>query len=247
MGTERETQAMPFDMPLRISIFADGADKTTIARYCQDSRIAGFTTNPTLMRKAGVADYEAFAREVLDLVGKRSISFEVFSDEFEEMERQALRIASWGSNVAVKIPITNTRRESAAPLMRRLAEQGVRVNATAILSLEQVRAAAEALGPRAGGYVSVFAGRVADAGRDPLPLMQEALKVLADHPGLELIWASPREVFNIVQANAIGCHVITVTSDLLGKMHLFGKDLEDFSLETVRMFFEDAQSAGYRL
>lgn len=231
---------------LRVKIFADGADKTTIARYCLDSRIQGFTTNPTLMRKAGITDYEAFAREVVAMVGTRPVSFEVFSDDFDEMERQAARIAGWGPNVAVKIPITNTKGESAAPLLRRLADRGVRVNATAILSLAQVRIAAEALGA-VPGYVSVFAGRVADAGRDPLPIMEESLKILRDFPGLELIWASPREVFNILQADAIGCHVITVTPDLLGKMHLFGKDLESFSLETVRMFHEDARKAGYEL
>ncbi|MEO5338136.1 MAG: transaldolase [Magnetospirillum sp. WYHS-4] len=238
---------MTASSPLRVKIFADGADKSTIARYCADSRIAGFTTNPTLMRKAGVTDYEAFAREVVDLVDDRPVSFEVFSDDFAEMERQALHIASWGANVAVKIPITNTRGDSAAPLLRRLSDGGVRVNATAILSVEQVRVAAQALSGTPQGYVSVFAGRIADSGRDPLPLMREALAILAAHPGLELIWASPREVLNIVQADAIGCHVITVTSDLLEKMHLFGKDLAEYSLETVRMFHDDARRAGYFL
>lgn len=232
---------------LRVKIFADGADAAGIARLASDPVVKGFTTNPTLMRAAGVTDYECFARQVLATVGERPISFEVFADEFDEMERQARRIATWGDVVNVKIPITNTRGESSRELLHRLAAEGVQVNVTALLTIDQVRTAAAALagGPRC--FISVFAGRVADTGREPVPLMREALEIMAPHPNLELIWASPREILNVVQADAIGCHVITVTHDLLEKLRLLGKALEEHSLDTVRMFHRDAQAAGYTL
>jgi transaldolase len=231
----------------RVKIFADGADAAGIAELASNPVIEGFTTNPTLMRAAGVTDYECFARQVLPIVQGRPISFEVFADEFDEMERQAHRIAAWGDDVNVKIPITNTRGESAQPLLCRLAAGGIRVNVTALLTLDQVRTATAALAGGPPCFVSVFAGRVADTGREPVPLMREALEIMAPHPNLELIWASPREILNVVQADAIGCHVITVTHDLLKKLPLLGRGLEEFSLDTVRMFHRDAQSAGYTL
>lgn len=232
---------------LRVKIFADGADKADILRLYQLPYIRGFTTNPTLMRKAGVADYRAFAREVLASIADRPISFEVFADRFDEMEQQALEIASWADNVYVKIPVTNTRGQSSAPLVRRLARRGVQVNVTAITTLRQVRETADALAGGPPAYISVFAGRVADTGRDPVPLMSAAVALVADYPNIELIWASPRELWNIFQADAIGCHVITVTPEILKKLALVGKDLEEYSLETVRMFYADAAAAGYQL
>ena len=209
--------------------------------------IRGFTTNPTLMRKAGVQDYRAFAREVLAAIPDRPISFEVFADEFDAMERQAREIASWGRNVNVKIPVTNTRGESAGPLVERLARAGVQVNVTALTTLEQVREITARLDPATPAIVSVFAGRVADTGLDPVPLMAEAVKILAARPKAELIWASPRELLNIFHADTVGCHVITVTHDILGKLNLVGKDLGDYSLDTVKMFYNDAQAAGFRI
>jgi len=232
---------------LRVKIFADGADANTIAQLAGNPLIKGFTTNPTLMRAAGVIDYECFARDVLPIVTGRPISFEVFADEFDEMERQAHRIAPWGDNVNVKIPITNTRGESARELLCRLAADGIKVNVTAMLTTDQVRTAAAALAGGPQCFISVFAGRVADTGREPVPLMQEALEILAPHPNLELIWASPREILNVVQADRIGCHIITVTNDILKKLPLLGRPLEEHSLDTVRMFYKDAQSAGYTL
>jgi len=232
---------------LRVKIFADGADKEDILRLYRLPYIQGFTTNPTLMRKAGVRDYRAFALDVLQSIPDRPISFEVFADRFDEMEQQAREIAGWGENVYVKIPVTNTRGESSGPLVRRLAGQGVRVNVTAIMTLTQVREMAEALGGGPPAYISIFAGRVADTGRDPLPLVSAAVALTADYPNIELIWASPRELLNIFQADAVGCHVITVTPDILKKLALVGKDLEQFSLETVKMFYRDATAAGYRL
>jgi transaldolase len=228
-------------------IFADGADRAGILELRENPLIEGFTTNPTLMRAAAVDDYESFALDVLQLVPDLPISFEVFSDEFADMERQALKISSWGDNVYVKIPITNTRGESSEPLQRSLAGQGVRLNVTALMTVAQVERTAPALADGPGGFVSLFAGRVADTGRDPVPVMIEALEVLRDHPHLELIWASPRELLNLVQAAAIGCHVITVTHDLLKKLPLLGRDLDDFSLDTVKMFHRDADAAGYSL
>jgi len=232
---------------LTIRIFADGADITQVRKLAADPLIAGFTTNPTLMRKAGVEDYESFAREFLDCVPDRPISFEVFTDHFADMERQARKIAGWGDNVYVKIPITNTEGASSLDLVRRLTADGVRLNITALLTDEQVVASAEALEGGSPAFVSVFAGRIADTGREPEPIMVRALETLRPLAGVELIWASPREVLNIVQADRIGCHVITVTPDLLAKLELLGKDLGEFSLDTVRMFHRDASAAGYSL
>ena len=209
--------------------------------------ISGFTTNPTLMKKAGITDYALFAKEVLTLIKDKPISFEVFSDDFREMEQQALTIASWGENVYVKIPVTNTRGESSVALVKRLTEAGVKVNVTAIMTLAQVQEVLPALKNTPGAYVSIFAGRIADTGLDPLPIMKQAMKMLLDYPNVELIWASPRELLNIIQADDIGCHVITVTNDILKKLVTLGKDLNEYSLDTVKMFFNDATSAGFTL
>jgi transaldolase len=232
---------------LDIKIFADGADLAGVRRLCDDPLIAGITTNPTLMRQAGVDDYEAFGRAVLAVAGSRPVSFEVLADDFDEMERQALTLASWGANVYVKIPITNTRAESSAKLVAALSEQGVKVNVTAILTAAQIDSAVDALCSGPGGYVSVFAGRIADSGRDPIPMMRTAVDAVRNDPHLEIIWASPREVLNVVQAAEIGCHVITMTHDLLAKLPTLGKGLEQFSLETVEMFFRDAGASGLTL
>ncbi len=232
---------------LQVKIFADGADLAAILQLCEDPLIRGFTTNPTLMRKAGVSEYEAFAKEVLRAVKDRPISFEVFSDDFAEMEAQAMKLASWGENVYVKIPVTNTRGDGSAPLISRLAGRGVKVNATAILTIDQVQTVTRALAGGPPCIVSVFAGRIADAGVDPLPLMKAALEVVAPHSNIEVIWASPREVFNVVQADQIRCHIITVPADILKKLPLLGRDLAELSLETVRMFHRDAAAAGYTL
>jgi transaldolase len=232
---------------LRVKIFADGADKGTMLEMSKNPWIRGFTTNPSLMRKAGVSDYASFAREVLGEIRTHPISFEVFADEFDEMEQQAHKIASWGENVFVKIPITNTRREPALDLICRLSRRGIRLNVTAILALDQVRDVCSALSKDVPAYVSVFAGRIADTGRDPVPLMTAALEYLRNLPSAELIWASPRELLNIFQADAIGCDIITVTSDVLKKVGLVGKDLHDYSLETVSMFYQDARSSGFGL
>lgn len=233
---------------LKTKIFGDGADLDAILQLYKNPLIKGFTTNPTLMRSAGVTDYEAFARTVLDKVPDRPVSLEVFADEFDEMERQALAIASWGRNVNVKIPITNTRGESAAPLIERLSRRGVVVNVTAIMTLDQVRVVTEAIAKETPAIVSVFAGRVADTGVDPVPHMREAKKILSDSkPKAELLWASPRELLNIFQADEIGCDIITVTNDLIGKLKLVGKDLDAYSRETVQMFYRDAAAAGYEI
>jgi transaldolase len=231
---------------LRIKIFADGADKAGILSLNANPLIQGMTTNPTLMRKAGIKDYEAFAKEVLQGVTVKPISFEVFSDEFPEMRRQALKIASWQKNVYVKIPITNTRSESSLPLISELAREGVRLNITALLTLEQVRGVAQALNPAVPSIVSVFAGRIADTGRDPMPIMRESLSLLKGQPKAELLWASVREVLNIFQADECGCHVVTVPHDILNKaMKLVGMGLVELSLDTVKMFAQDAQAAGF--
>lgn len=230
-----------------IKIFADGADLEGILALSEDSRISGFTTNPTLMRKSGVLDYEGFAHKVLDHVTELPVCFEVFSDDFDDMYRQARLIAGWGDNVYVKIPVTNTKGESTAPLVRRLSDEGLRLNVTAILPLRQVSEMAEALSGSRAGIVSVFAGRVADTGRDPVPLMAEALEILAHHPKLELLWASPREILNVRQAEQIGCHIITITHDLLNKLSGLDRELDDVSLDTVRMFHDDAAHSGYLL
>jgi transaldolase len=232
---------------LRVKIFADGADLAEMLELSRNPLIRGFTTNPTLMRKAGVVDYKKFAHEVLQVISDRPISFEVFSDDFPEMERQALEIAGWGKNVYVKIPVTNTRGESSTVLVRKLSEAGVKVNVTAILTLDQVATVTRFFAADCAGCVSVFAGRIADSGRDPLPIMVEALTLMRAKPNLELIWASPRELLNIIQAHSIGCHIITVTGDILKKLPLLGKDLAEYSLDTVRMFHHDAQKSGYSL
>jgi transaldolase len=232
---------------LNVKIFADGADLKGISNLSRNPLIKGFTTNPTLMRKAGIQDYRAFALEVLGIIGERPVSFEVFSDEFAEMEKQAREIASWGSNVYVKIPVTNTRREFAGDLIGRLATAGVQLNITALLNNEQVKDVLRCLSPETPSYVSVFAGRIADTGRDPVPLMTEAVGLLEANPKAELIWASPRELLNIFHADAIGCHIITVTHDVLSKLPLVGKDLAEYSLDTVKMFHHDALSAGFNI
>jgi transaldolase len=237
---------MPF-ADLNVKIFADGADLGVIADLARRPYIAGFTTNPTLMRKAGVTEYRTFAQEALRIVPTLPISFEVFADEFDAMERQALAIASWGKNVYVKIPVSNTRAESSAPLIQRLSAAGIPVNVTALLTLEQVREVAAALCPATPSYVSVFAGRIADTGRDPIPMMKRSLEILSGLPKAELIWASPRELLNVVQANEIGCHIITATPDILAKLALIGNDLKNYSLDTVRMFYRDACAAGYSI
>ena len=232
---------------LSIKIFADGADLEGMLELARDPAISGFTTNPTLMRQSGISDYEGFARKVLEQITDLPISFEVFSDDPADMARQARLIAGWGENVYVKIPVTTTAGVSCASLIRSLSEEGLRLNVTAILSLHQVETVAVALEPSRGAVVSVFAGRVADTGRDPVPLMRAALELLAPFPAEELLWASPREILNICQADAIGCHIITVTHDLLKKLAGLGRDLEDFSLATARMFYDDAQRAGFVL
>ncbi len=232
---------------LKVKIFADGADLDGILKLYQDTHIKGFTTNPTLMKKSGISDYEGFSKKVLEHIKDRPISFEVFSDEFDEMERQARKIASWGKNVYVKIPVTNTKGESSVELIHRLAGEGVQLNVTALMTARQVKTVSAALGNSAPACISLFAGRVADTGRDPLPSVKEALSVMARYPNQELIWASPRELLNIFQADEVGCHIITVTHDILKKLYLVGKDLDEFSLDTVKMFYKDAHEAGYRL
>jgi transaldolase len=232
---------------LKVKIYADGADRDGMLEMYAKSYIQGFTTNPTLMKKAGITDYKAFAHEILQAIPDRPISFEVFADEFTDMERQALEIKTWGENVYVKIPVSNTRQEMAYDLIERLSGAGVHLNVTAMLTLEQVQNVADALKDGPDSIVSVFAGRIADTGLDPVPVMQKALTLLKVAPKAELLWASPREVLNIYQADNIGCHIITATNDLIRKLALGGKDLAEYSLETVQMFYDDAQSAGYTL
>ena len=232
---------------LRVKIFADGADFDGIMKMYANPLIKGFTTNPTLMRKAGIADYEAFARKLLAAVSDRPVSLEVFADDFDEMERQAKVIASWGKNVNVKIPVTNTRREFSGPLIRELSQAGVAVNVTAMMTLDQVQQVTDCLAPGTPAIISVFAGRIADTGVDPVPMMAQAVKIMKAKPKAELIWASPRELLNIFQADAVGCHIITVTNDVLAKLGLVGKSLDDYSLETVEMFRRDAVAAGYTI
>ncbi len=232
---------------VKVKIFADGAEKTAMLELSKKPFIKGFTTNPTLMRKGGVSDYLGFAREILAAIPDKPISFEVFSDDFVEMERQAKLIASWGKNVYVKIPITNTKGESSISLIRKLASSGIKVNVTAILTISQVKATAEALSPKTPSVVSVFAGRIADTGVDPMPVMREAKALLAKNKKAELLWASTREVLNIVQAEEAECHIITVPNDILKKLDKWGYDLEKLSLDTVKMFYEDGLQAGYSL
>jgi transaldolase len=232
---------------LRVKIFADGADLPGIAKLYANPLIKGFTTNPTLMRKSGVNDYAAFARELLKVVPDRPVSFEVFADGFAEMERQAHEIASWGPNVNVKIPVTTTKGVFCGPVIQRLSQAGITVNVTALMTLEQVAQVTECLAPRTPAIISVFAGRVADTGRDPVPMMARAVEIMQAKPRAELIWASPRELLNIFQADDVGCHIITVTHDVLGKLSLVGKDLAAYSLDTVEMFHRDAQAAGFTI
>jgi len=232
---------------LKVKLYADGADRDGMLEMYDKPYIQGFTTNPTLMKKAGISDYEAFAHDILQSIPDRPISFEVFADEFEEMERQALKIKTWGENVYVKIPVSNTRKEMSYNLIQRLSEAGVRLNITAMLTLDQVEQVADAVRNGPESIVSVFAGRIADTGLDPVPVMTEALEILQSAPRAELLWASPREVLNIYQADAIGCHIITATNDIIRKLSLAGKDLAQYSLETVQMFYGDAEKAGYSL
>lgn len=238
---------MSFEMKFRTKIFADGAQVAGMLEMHRNPLISGFTTNPTLMRKAGIADYEAFAKEVLAEITDKPISFEVFSDDFDGMERQARRIAEWADNVYVKIPISNTRAESSVPLIGKLSKAGVKVNVTAMMTEQQVASVLPGLSQGPAGLVSVFAGRIADSGLDPVPTMRRVMEQLEPHPHIELIWASPREVLNLVQADSIGCHIITMTNDLIRKISNFGKDLNQFSLETVKMFHDDASAAGYTI
>ena len=232
---------------LRTKIFADGADLSAIRALRANPLIKGFTTNPTLMRVAGIDDYEAFSKDVIEVVDGAPVSLEVFADEFDAMEAQAKVIASWGRNVFVKIPVTNTKGQSSAPLVKRLADQGVQVNVTAIFTLEQVREVTDALADDVAANVSVFAGRVADTGVDPVPHMREAVQIVASKPKAEVIWASPRELLNLFHADEAGCHIITVTSGILDKLNLIGKDLTEYSLETVEMFRRDAVAAAYKI
>lgn len=232
---------------LKVKIFADGADKAGMLEMYEKPFVKGLTTNPTLMKKAGIADYRAFCKDILTSINDKPLSFEVFSDDFVEMERQALEIASWGDNVYVKIPITNTKQEACYGLVKKLSEQKVKLNVTALMTLDQVRNVVASLDPNIPSYVSVFAGRIADTGYDPVPLMTTAVEILKVAPAAELIWASPRELLNIFQADEIGCHVITVTNDILKKLSLVGYDLDEYSLDTVKMFYADAVAAGFKL
>ena len=243
----RDSDKIPSLRDLKIKIFSDGADLDSIAEAYQKGIVKGFTTNPTLMAKAGVTNYLTFARELLRIVPDLPVSFEVFSDEFAGMREQALTLKALAGNVYVKIPITNTRGESAVPLIGELSRMGLKLNITAMMTLPQVRDVAAALDPAGAAFVSVFAGRIADSGRDPLPIMQEALTVLKSRPRAELLWASPREALNILQAEWMGCHIITVTPDLLAKAASFGKDLDTFSLDTVKMFYNDARKSGFSI
>lgn len=232
---------------LKVKIFADGADKAGMMEMHAKPFIKGLTTNPTLMRKAGISDYRAFAKEILSAIKDKPISFEVFSDDFEDMERQAMEIASWGANVYVKIPVTNTKGEPCRGLVRRLSGRKVKLNVTALMTLGQVRDVVACLDTETPSYISVFAGRIADTGRDPVPLMASAVDILRANRKSELIWASPRELLNIFQADAVGCHIITVTNDVLKKLSNVGADLDGFSLDTVKMFHNDALQAGFKL
>ena len=232
---------------LTIKIFADGADLKGMKEAAAQPHVKGFTTNPTLMRQAGVTDYKQFALDVLKLIPDRPVSFEVFADDFPTMEAQGREIASWGSNVFVKVPVTNTKGEFAGPLLTRLSSAGIKLNVTAIMTNDQVKRVAAALAKDTPAIVSVFAGRIADTGRDPVPLMREAVALLKERPQAELLWASPRELLNIFQADEIGCHIITVTGDVIRKLALVGKDLDKYSLETVAMFHKDALSAAFTI
>lgn len=232
---------------LKVKIFADGADKNGMIEMYNKPFIKGLTTNPTLMKKAGITDYEGFAKEMLSIIKDKPLSLEVFSDDLEEMKRQALKITTWGDNVYVKIPVTNTNRVSTCSIIRELSDQGVKLNVTAIMTLDQVSAVVDSLNPSVPSFVSVFAGRIADTGVDPLPLMEEAVRITSTKPLAEVIWSSPRELINIFHADSIGCQVITVTNGILNKLSLIGHDLDEYSLDTVKMFYNDASAAGYTL
>jgi transaldolase len=232
---------------LRVKLFQDGAELNAMIAARKSGRVSGFTTNPTLMRKAGVTDYRAFALQAIKAVPDLPISFEVFSDDFATMEQEAREIVSWGGNTYVKIPITNTKGESSASLIKKLSSERFSLNVTATLTLEQVEEVAAAADPKSRLIVSVFAGRIADTGIDPVPLMRKAVGILRKVPNAELLWASPREVLNIVQAEECGCHIITATPDIIAKVPLLGKDLKQYSLETVKMFHDDARAAGFKL
>lgn len=231
----------------QIKVFADGADLKGIQEMNDKSWVSGFTTNPSLMRKAGVQDYETFAREVLKIVKEKPVSFEVFADDFSEMKEQAREIASWGNNVYVKIPVTNTKKESANPLIEELSHEGIKLNITAVFTLEQVQGVVANLSQDTSSILSIFAGRIADTGVDPVDVMAKAMKIIEKNKKIELLWASPREILNLIQANNIGCHIITMSNDLLNKVSLLNKNLEDYSLETVQMFYHDATAAAYKI
>jgi len=232
---------------LKVKIFSDGADKRTMLDMYHSDLIQGLTTNPTLMRKSGITDYKKFCLDILKTIKKKPISFEVFSDDFNEMEKQALEISSWAKNVYVKIPISNTKGEPSYPLINTLSNRGVKINVTALMTIDQVRIVVKNLCLNTPSYISIFAGRIADTGVDPVPIMKEAISIMSKNPNSELIWASPRELLNIIQADKIGCHIITVTSDIIKKLDLLGYDLNEYSLDTVKMFYNDAVLAGYRL
>jgi len=231
----------------RIKLYADGADLNGMIEEYKKGIAGGFTTNPTLMKKAGVKSYEEFAKAALKAIPDLPLSFEVFSDDLHGMEREARKIGSWGNNVYIKIPVTNTKGESTASLIKKLSHEGLKLNVTAILTVDQVKTVAKALSPTTPSIVSVFAGRIADTGVDPMPIMKESVKILKSNPKAELLWASTRELLNLIQAESCGCHIITITNDILKKVPLVGKDLNQLSLETVQMFYTDAQSAGYRI
>ena len=232
---------------LKVKIFSDGADKEDMLDMASKTFIRGLTTNPTLMKKAGIKDYEAFAKDILSTIKEKPISFEVFSDDFDEMEKQAMKITSWADNVYVKIPITNTKKESSKELIQRLAEKKVKLNITAIMTLDQVKTVLSVLDNKVPSIISVFAGRIADTGKDPIPLMKECLKEMKINSKSELLWASSRELLNIIQADQIGCHIITVTKDIIKKLQFISYDLEEYSLDTVKIFHKDAVDAGFKI
>ena len=232
---------------LKIKIFSDGADKKDMLEMNSKTFIKGLTTNPSLMKKAGIKDYETFAKDILSTIKEKPIAFEVFSDDFDDMEKQAMEIASWAANVYVKIPITNTKKESSKELVQRLAKKKVKLNITAIMTLDQVKTVLSVLDNKVPSVISVFAGRIADTGKDPIPLMKECLKEMKINPKSELLWASPRELLNIIQADQIGCHIITVTKNIIKKLQFIDYDLKDYSLDTVKIFYKDAVDAGFKI
>jgi transaldolase len=232
---------------LKIKIFSDGADKKEMLDMNSKTLIKGFTTNPSLMKKTGIKNYEAFAKDILSIIKEKPISFEVFSDDFDEMERQAMKIASWANNVYVKIPITNTKKQNSAKLIKRLSEKKVKLNITAIMTLDQVKTVVKILDKKIPNIISVFAGRIADTGRDPIPIMKDCLNEMKNYPNSELLWASSRELLNIIQSDDIGCHIITVTNDIINKLELINFDLEEYSLNTVKTFYKDASEANFKI